>query len=452
MGVCMRLSARPRLTADEVSARTPSTRNRYVDLLRVVSIAVVVVGHWTMAVLGFDDGKFTGQNLLEIAPWTHILTWVFQVMPVFFFVGGFTNAASWRSASKRGETYGGWLRGRSVRLLGPALVFVAFWTVLPMLAVAIGLSSGVARTGGREVALPIWFLAVYLGSMAAIPLLVAAHRRFGLGVIVALVAAAAAVDAARYGFGIPFVGILNYAFVWLAILELGLLWRDGTLTRRSSTPWALAVGGLVALAALTRLVDYPVSMIGLTGAERSNTLPPTLALVALGVWECGAMLLVEGAANRLLERPRVWLRVVVANRMVMTSYLWNMTAAVLAAVLLLPTGVWPQAEPLSAAWWWLRLVWIAACAICLIPFLLGFRWAERPTPALSASYRPSAAVALCGVGLACAGMGIVAAEAFPVQGEAPLVPSIGVACQVAGALVLRVNPFAPLRRERDAVA
>jgi hypothetical protein len=68
MGVCMRLSARPRLTADEVSARTPSTRNRYVDLLRVVSIAVVVVGHWTMAVLGFDDGKFTGQNLLEIAP------------------------------------------------------------------------------------------------------------------------------------------------------------------------------------------------------------------------------------------------------------------------------------------------------------------------------------------------------------------------------------------------
>jgi hypothetical protein len=448
----MRSSARPRLTADELSARTPSTRNRYVDLLRVVSIAVVVVGHWTMAVLGFDDGKFTGQNLLEIAPWTHILTWVFQVMPVFFFVGGFTNAASWRSASKRGETYGGWLRGRSVRLLGPALVFVAFWTVLPMLAVAIGLSSGVTRTGGREVALPIWFLAVYLGSMAAIPLLVAAHRRFGLGVIVALVAAAAAVDAARYGFGVPFVGILNYAFVWLAILELGLLWRDGTLTQRSSTPWALAVGGLVALAALTRFADYPVSMIGLTHAERSNTLPPTLALVALGVWECGAMLLVEGAANRLLERPRVWLRVVVANRMVMTFYLWNMTAAVLAAVLLLPTGVWPRAEPLSAAWWWLRHVWIAACAICLIPFLLGFRWAERPTPALSTSYRPSAAVALCGVGLACAGMGIVAAEAFPVQGEAPLVPSIGVACLVVGALVLRVNPFAPHRRERDAVA
>jgi Acyltransferase family len=448
----MRSSARPTLTAAEVSARTPSTRNRYVDLLRVVSIAVVVVGHWTMAVLGFEDGRFTGRNLLEIAPWTHVLTWVFQVMPVFFIVGGFTNAASWRSASERGETYGGWLRGRSVRLLGPALVFVAFWTVLPMLAVAVALPSSVARTGGREVALPIWFLAVYLGSMAAIPVLVAAHQRFGIGLLGVLVGAAAAVDAARYGFGVPLVGILNYAFVWLAILELGLLWRDGMLGRRSSTPWVLAGGGLVALGLLTRFVDYPVSMIGLTHAERSNTLPPTLALVALGVWQCGAVLILEGAANRWLERPRAWLRVVVANGMVMTFYLWNMTAAVLAAVLLLPTGVWPDAEPLSAAWWWLRLLWIAACAICLIPFLFGFRWAERPPRVSADPYRPPAALALLGVALACAGMGVVAAEAFPVQGEDPLVPSIGVACVVAGALVLRVNPLAPLRRDRGAVA
>jgi hypothetical protein len=27
-------------------------------------------------------------------------------------------------------------------------------------------------------------------------------------------------------------------------------------------------------------------------------------------------------------------------------------AAVLAAVILLPTGLWPQPETLSTAWWW----------------------------------------------------------------------------------------------------
>ena len=113
-----------RLSAQELAAATPPTRNRYADLLRVASIFVVVLGHWTMAVLAYRDGKFVGQNLLEIDPWTHILTWIIQVMPIFLIVGGFTNAFSWRSASERGESYADWLRARSARLLGPALIFV----------------------------------------------------------------------------------------------------------------------------------------------------------------------------------------------------------------------------------------------------------------------------------------------------------------------------------------
>jgi hypothetical protein len=68
----------------------------------VVSIFVIVLGHRTMAVMAYRDGRFVGQNLLEIDAWTHILTWVFQVMPIFFIVGGFTNAHSWRSTSERG--------------------------------------------------------------------------------------------------------------------------------------------------------------------------------------------------------------------------------------------------------------------------------------------------------------------------------------------------------------
>jgi hypothetical protein len=369
-------------------------------------------------------------------------------MPIFFIVGGFTNAASWRSASERGVHYADWLRARSARLLRPALVFVAFWTILPMLAVALGLPSGMARTGGREVALPIWFLAVYLLTVAAAPPLLEAHRRYGVRVLVTLAGAAAAIDAVRYGLDLGFVGAANYAFVWLGILELGFLWKDGVLTSRRWIPWAMGGTGLAVLAVLTTALDYPVSMIGLSQAERSNTLPPTFALLALGVWQCGAMLILEGAANRLLERPRVWLAVVLANGTVMTFYLWNMTAAVLAAVLLLPTGLAPQPEPLTAAWWWWRLGWIVACAICLVPFLFAFRWAERPGPAPRPA--PSGwigiATSLAGVAAAAAGMSIVAAAAFPVQGEEVAMPSLGVACLALGALLLQVNPLNPLRR------
>jgi fucose 4-O-acetylase-like acetyltransferase len=198
-----------RLSAQELAAATPATRNRYADLLRVASIFVVVLGHWTMAVLAYRDGKFVGQNLLEIDPWTHILTWIFQVMPIFFIVGGFTNALSWRSARERGVSYADWLRARSARLLGPALIFVAFWTILPILAVALGLiSSGMARTGGREVALPIWFLATYLLTVTAAPPLLAAHQRFGgANVFAVLAVAVAVVDALRYGLDVPYVAV-----------------------------------------------------------------------------------------------------------------------------------------------------------------------------------------------------------------------------------------------------
>jgi len=324
-----------RPSARELVAGTPETRNRYVDLLRVVSIAVVVLGHWTMAVLGYRAGKFTGANLLELNPGLQILTWVFQVMPLFFIVGGFTNCPSWSSARMRGVRYADWVRGRSVRLVRPAIWFVAFWALLPLGLVAAGLiPSSVARIAGEEVALPLWFLAVYLLAMLAVPPLVAAHQRFGgWQVFVALAALAFLVDNLHFGLDVPVVGAVNYATVWLALLELGYLWREGRLDAPSWLPWAMIGAGLGALVVMVTWFDYPVSMIGLTHAPRSNAQPPSLALLALGVWQLGAALLFQRPVNRWLRRDRPWTAVVVANSMVMTFYLWNMSAVVLAALL-----------------------------------------------------------------------------------------------------------------------
>jgi fucose 4-O-acetylase-like acetyltransferase len=439
---------RSRPTVQELAAATPASRNRYVDLLRFVSIALVVLGHWLLAVLGFRDGEFVGENLLEVFPDARIATWVFQVMPIFFLVGGYTNALSWESATRRGETYGDWLRARATRLLRPALVFVAFWTVLPMLAVAIALPSGMALVGGREVSLPLWFLSVYVLVVAAAPALLVAHRRFGVALAVALAVATVVTDVGHYGLDQAWVSVANYLFVWLALLELGFLWRDGVLTRGRWVPWTMLGGGLAAAIALVAWFDYPVAMINLSQADRSNAFPPSLALLALGVAQTGLVLLLQDAANRWLQRPRVWFATATANSMIMTFYLWNMSAVVLAALLVFPTGIAPQPEPLSAAWWALRPAWIAVCAVCLLPFLFGFRWAERPVPLTPG--RVHGAVALVGNVLAAVGLAIIAREAFPVQGEQLLWPSIGVTCVLAGAIFLRVDPIAPLRRPADA--
>jgi hypothetical protein len=49
----------------DLARQTPLTRNRYVDLLRAVSIFVVVLGHWLMAapqVVDFRTTSFCRQT------------------------------------------------------------------------------------------------------------------------------------------------------------------------------------------------------------------------------------------------------------------------------------------------------------------------------------------------------------------------------------------------------
>jgi len=123
---------------------------------------------------------------------------------------------------------------------------------------------------------------------------------------------------------------------------------------------------------------------------------------------------------------------------------------VLAATLLFPTGVAPQPEALSTAWWLLRPAWWAVCAICMLPFLFGFRWAERPVDAPPASRTGplGVAIALLGTVVAGTGFALLAAKAFPVPGSIVAIPTTGVALVAISAVLIRVDPIAPLRKPR----
>ena len=80
--------------ASQMAAQTPQERNRYVDFLRSVSILVVIVGHWLIATAWVVDGEIDVGHLLADRPQLHWVTWLFQVMPIFFIVGGYANAVS----------------------------------------------------------------------------------------------------------------------------------------------------------------------------------------------------------------------------------------------------------------------------------------------------------------------------------------------------------------------
>jgi hypothetical protein len=397
------------LTAATLAARTPADRDRYADLLRVVSIGVVVAGHWLMAAVSVDaGGRASGGNVLVDLPHLHALTWLFQVMPLFFLVGGFAHARALASLERRGGGYADFIRSRTRRLLAPTVVFLGVWVSAAVLLEVGGWQTGLFALAVRTVVQPLWFLGVYLGIVAVAPLMLRWHRRHGVLVPVVLGAVAAGVDVVRFGFDVPAAGVVNLAVVWLAAHQLGYLYADGRLTR-PVVGWSLTGGGLAAVLLLTVVTGlYPVSMVGMPGEPVSNMNPPTLALLAHAVWLTGAAMLLRRPVSRLLARRRVWIPVVAANGVVMTAFLWHQTALFLVYAVVEVSGVdLPSVG--TPVWWLTRPVWLAACAVPGVVLVAAFRRFERPKPA---GVTPSGVTPSGGAGSTASRAGGVAALAM----------------------------------------
>ena len=424
--------------AASLAAATPASRDRYVDFLRAFSIAVVVLGHWLMAAVTFDSAGFRAGNALASMPWLQPATWVLQVMPLFFFVGGFAHLVTYDSVRSRGGRYVHFVHGRLARLLRPVSVLLAVWVPVTLLV-------PVPPRVAKLVVQLLWFLGVYVAMVALAPLTIRLHRRFGWRVPAVLGACAVAVDAASFGLGVSGLRWANILPVWLLAHQLGYFYRD--LSR--SVALGMSAAGFGALVGLTAWGPYPVSMVGMPGERVSNMAPPTVCIVALTLWLVGLAVLVRPAVTRWLARPRVWTAVVALNGVIMTVFLWHLTALLLAVFVLLPRGWFPQPAVGSGLWWATRPLWFAVLLVVLGGLVAVFGRLERPAPV---AYRPTAsrtpvalqASAVAGVVLVAAGvLGLALVGLSDLAGRTasvavvtvtPLTSLLNVA---AGALLLR---------------
>jgi peptidoglycan/LPS O-acetylase OafA/YrhL len=406
---------------------TPAGRDRYVDFLRVASIVTVVLGHWTIAAVRRSPDGLVAGNLLSTTPWLWLATWVLQVMPVFFFVGGFANMVSWQALQRRGGGYVEYLSGRMARLVRPVLVLVAVWLVVPPVLGRLGLPAEQVRLVGAVAGQPLWFLGVYLVVVGLAPVMVRLHRRFRLWVPVTLAAVAAVVDALRLAAGLPQVGYLNLLVVWTLAQQVGFFYADGSLTRLSRRALAgLAAAGLGGLVVLTGTGRYPLSMVGLPG-EASNMTPPTLCIVALTVWQVALVMLARGRVSAWLAGRGPWTAVVALGSMAMSLYLWHITAMVALDGLVLITGG-PLPDPGTAVWWATRPAWLALLTVVLTPAALLLSRLERPgrarraaTAAAGPVETPTGRLAVV-LGLSAATLGLLG---FTATGFTPLVDPRG---------------------------
>src|SRR6266511_2160008 len=302
-----------------------SMRDEFIDLCRAFSLLVVVLWHWVFTIVVWHSTGPSADSPLSFTRNLWILTWLLQVMPVFFFVGGYAHLQLW---SKLRGSGGSFVLGRMRRLLLP-------------------------------------------------PLAIRLHPRFGLLVVVILAGLAALVDVLRFGQHVTWAALVNLLVVWALCHQLGFFYRslaDGDRV----LAWCFLWGGLFALVGLVLTTIYPPSMVGVPGDRISNMGPPTLCIVALCFFQVGLVLLVRPWILERLHRPG-WARAnKVVTRFALPLFLFHTTGYAIAFALLWLTGNRPPNHP-TLAWWGQRPIWLVVPLLCTIPVIVVFgRRIRRP--------------------------------------------------------------------------
>ncbi len=355
------------LSASDLADQTPTDRNRAVDFYRAAAMAIVALGHWLGTVVFLRHGKLDGGNLLDFAPEYGWVTWIGQVMPLFFFVGGFASATSLRSAERRGVRPADWVATRLRRMVAPAAALAAFWAVLLVIGAAVG-GFGVVALAAAGAAIPLWFLANYTIDTALAPFTFRWFRARPLGFSAALLGLFAIAESATFAH-VPMIPQLNWVIGWLGFQVAGFAWREGLLPtgRRLA---ALAAGFWVLALAAVNLGPWPAVMLHHGGLEHSPTHPPSTALLLFGFAYSFTAAALAPAVTRWLGRSaRAWRVTIAANAVAMSVYLWHMTAGMIVIGAAYLVDLLPHAKAGTAAWWAVKVPFLLANLAVLVPIV-----------------------------------------------------------------------------------
>lgn len=367
--------ARTRRGAVTAPARTApaaaparTARDSSIDLARAWCLVIVVGLHALMVGVSVSSGAAQLENAMDGWSGFAALSWLAQVMPLFFVLGGFSSATQWTRLRTRGVSGHAYVAMRMRRLLPPALGAMGV-TALALLALALsGVPGEIVAIAGFRMGQVLWFLGVYLLCTALVPLMVRLHRSAPWATVAVLAALVVGVDAARLATEVQAIGFANLLFVWLLLQQFGFFLAEDRLPARRGS---LAAGVVLALGSLAALC-----LSGLYSPDLYvNLNPPTVVLVLLGVAQLFLFQLARPALRRAATVRPVAAAMNAVNARAMTIYSWHMLVLIGLAALLLVTVGEGLPEPLSVAWWVTRPAWFVAVAVAvgLVVALVGRR-------------------------------------------------------------------------------
>ncbi|GAA2994177.1 phospholipase A2 [Actinokineospora diospyrosa] len=338
-------------------------RAGYLGMLRVVSLAGVVLAESVLAfapLLGLRPGVL----------WP--VTWVLQLVPLFFFAGGDSNLLAWRAALADGSGYGGYLAARVCWLIRPVLAFVTAWLIVPLSLDLLNASDAAVDAFTRLIAQPLWLLGLYLLVVGATPALHWLHRKAPIGTPVAQALVVAGLSLFGTGTFAAYAGGIVLAALFG---QLALHYADGSFDHlpRRVLP-AVAVGALLCLVAWTTIGGHTKGLIA-EPAGTASFVPSALGVLLIGLVQVCVVVAPGRERVRVIAHGAVARAVHRVRDAPMTIYLVYLCAMLLLAGIIgaASTSGWPGAT----FDWVTRPRTLMALVLLAVPAVLAFLLFER---------------------------------------------------------------------------
>jgi len=353
-------------------------RDSYVDFIRAFSLLVVVAWHWVFTIIIWRDDGPHASNPIGFTKGVWLATWALQIMPMFFYVGGYGHLRSWQKAQARGLSIWALVGARAKQLAIPAFALLGVWIVIGFIISFMFDPPWIWRAI-KLVVSPLWFMAVYLMLVLLLPIALWLHRRFDTVAIVAMAGLAGLIDVARFRYDMEWLGIFNMVIIWGLCHQLGFFYERIVAGRRT-LDWTLLLGGAFTLAALVGSGLYPGSMVGVPG-ERSNMAPPTMCIVALVFLQAGLVEILRPAVAHRLELPGWAAMNRTINRFALPLFLFHTTGMALGMALnrglnsVISRNSFETESP-TIGWWLTRPFAFILPLLCTLPviYLFGRQW------------------------------------------------------------------------------
>ncbi|HEV8558583.1 MAG TPA: phospholipase [Actinophytocola sp.] len=331
----------------------------YLGVLRIVSLTGIVLAESILALASWGSNH---------AGWVWPLTWLLQLVPLFFLAGGHANLIAWRAA----HDYGDYLAARIGWLLRPVLAFVTAWLVVPLSLELLGAPEDAIAAFGRIVLQPLWLLGLYLLVVAATPVMHRLHRLLPLATPVALLAAVTTIGVAGHGSVAAHAGGILVA---LLFQQVAFHYADGRLWRVPRPALvATAIAAFLGLVALTTAGGHPKLLIA-EPTEYASFAPSLLGVLLIGcVQVCLVALPRQAGASKLAASPPARM-VTVLRDAPMTAYLLYLCTMLLIAGVVVAART--AGLPATGVDWLTQPRRMLALALIGVPTMLAFVLFER---------------------------------------------------------------------------